>query len=225
MMRSQAAFGALTSNLTHRPDIVERAGEDEHMEGNTQEKSFEIHQDSSYADSFFNDPNYIPYNYLPESYSQANLTQASDTFVNARSIFHNVNNAGDSSNNSLPYSGENSSMSPQVTSSQNQIDLDDLDDLILDDADVEAELNEPVEPVNRPFTPVHEIRMDDVWAQQPLPSMEHYSQQAGYDANNGFAIQQDPYQGTFQDYEEPVHGFYDVLDTVSEFDPVRDMMY
>lgn len=186
------------------------------------EKSHETHQDPSYADSFFNDPNYIP-----ESYSQANLTQASDTFVNARSMFHNINNAGDSSDNSLHYSGEDSSMmSPLITSSQDQINLDDLDDLILDDADVEAELNEPVQPVNRPFTPVHEIRMDDVWTQQPPPLVEQYNQQAGYHVNNGFAIQQDQYQGTFhQDYEDPVHEFYDVLDTVSEFDPERDMMY
>lgn len=228
MLRSQAAFGSLTERFTHKqPHPVLHANEDNQMEhDHTEEPSIDALHNSSHPESFYEDPNYIPYNYAPDSYSQANLSQVDDR---PTSIPYDPGyNQGRSSSNTFRLlSGEDSSMlTPQMSSSQSHLNLDDLDDLILDDADVEAELNEPLnQNVLRPFTPVQDIRMDDFWAQQPMMSS---NAAVGFDyaGDTGQFGTVELYGGTYEDSEDgPVHEFYDPLDTISEFDPDRGMMH
>lgn len=188
----------------------------------------------SFTDSYYEDPNYAAYNYLPDSFSQANQTQnPEDSFVNARSMYHD-NKRNDNMNITSYVQDEsmmiyNSQMGSSSQHQQNQYDIDDLDELILDDADIEAEVNEafeqdqialssPQNTDNRPFTPIHEI--GNFWPQEN-------NQAEGFPTgltiiepfNDAFAY------GRQEETDELVHEFDDVLDTISEFDPDRHAPY
>lgn len=173
-----------------------------------------------YSDSFFEHPNYSAYTYPADSYSQANLTQTrQDPFINATTIFD--------SNNSPTHRNETTmTHSPHFGSPHFQYEMDELDDLILDDADVEAEISEPVVreiTINRPFTPIHE--MGNFWP--PNVGFDDNEEQANYQ-DLGLTEVQPLYYGYDNILEEdgndpPVYEFDDAFHTITEFDPDIDM--
>lgn len=184
----------------------------------------------SFEDSYYEDPNYSAYNHLPESFSQANQTQiVEESFVNARSVYNDNN--GIAAN----YMQDEHMMaySPQggYSSQEGRYDIDELDELILDDADVEAEVNNPLsEPFksvrptvapshDRPFTPIHEL--GNFWPAND----QAMGLRGGFNViepfNDGVVY------GMHEDGNEQIHEFEfdDVLGTISEFDPNRNAMY